>query len=271
MKMSFTLRVKHTGFNPATNNYSYLAFNGGNVFNADAGPLVSEGWLEVGANSVLYNNFEENRSFQLNAWLTSSGNIFYYDANATNGVSDLNDCQCIVNQGALLGSGTNSLETNGLAVAVGTLDNFNSPNASLILGTDGIIFLHRNIHFGSVIINGKPLANGPKLFVALNNLDPTNFPSTWPQQLGSTFNTGSSQIIVGTGGPAPPPHITGITLNGTTLTISATNGTAGGSLNLLQSTNLALPLNWWQTNLAVSFDGSGIVRQPCQRHQSLGV
>ena len=48
---------------------------------------------------------------------------------------------------------------------------------------------------------------------------------------------------------APPlsqPHITGIGLNGTTLSVSAINGTAGGSWILLQSADLTLPLNQWQ-------------------------
>jgi hypothetical protein len=46
-------------------------------------------------------------------------------------------------------------------------------------------------------------------------------------------------------------------LSGTTLFISATNGTAGGTWALLQSTNLALPLSQWQTNGIGSFDANG--------------
>lgn len=58
---------------------------------------------------------------------------------------------------------------------------------------------------------------------------------------------------------APPasPQVTGIDVAGTTLSISATNGTAGGSWILLQSTNLALPLSQWQTNRVGVFDGNG--------------
>ena len=57
--------------------------------------------------------------------------------------------------------------------------------------------------------------------------------------------------------PPLSPQIAGIGLTGTTLSISATNGTAGGSWTLLQSTNLALPLSQWQTNCTGVFDGSG--------------
>jgi len=46
-------------------------------------------------------------------------------------------------------------------------------------------------------------------------------------------------------------------MSGTTLSISATNGTAGGSWTLLQSTNLALPFSRWLTNMTGNFDGSG--------------
>jgi alpha-glucosidase (family GH31 glycosyl hydrolase) len=53
------------------------------------------------------------------------------------------------------------------------------------------------------------------------------------------------------------PHITAIGLNGTGLSLSATNGTPGGAWVLLQSTNVALPLSQWQTNLTGNFDGSG--------------
>jgi len=57
--------------------------------------------------------------------------------------------------------------------------------------------------------------------------------------------------------PPSSPHITAIQVSGTALTLSATNGTPGGSWTLLQSTNLALPLNQWQTNTTGAFDGSG--------------
>jgi hypothetical protein len=57
--------------------------------------------------------------------------------------------------------------------------------------------------------------------------------------------------------PASPPRIMNINLSGTSLSISATNGAAGGSWTLLQSTNLALPLSQWQTNCTGNFDSSG--------------
>ena len=84
------LRVKHTGFNPATNYYGHLVLNGGEVFNGDTGLLDLQGRLDVQANSVLYSDVAENRSFQIDSWLTGSGNIFYHDGNLTNGAADFN-------------------------------------------------------------------------------------------------------------------------------------------------------------------------------------
>jgi len=58
---------------------------------------------------------------------------------------------------------------------------------------------------------------------------------------------------------APPssPQITGVGATRTALSITAMNGSAGGSWLLLQSTNLALPLRQWQTDCAGTFDGNG--------------
>lgn len=266
------LRIKHTGINPATNFYSHLVLNGGEIFNGDGGLVVLRGWLDVQSNSVLYNDAVDTRAFQIDSWLTGSGNIFYQDGNLANGAVDMNVTgttnsftgQWIINQGGLLGSGTNSLGTNtisvgatGLAAAVETLYDLNNTNASLILGVNGKVYLHQNDHFASVIINGVPLGSGVYSFAYLNSSYPANFPITWPQQTGSTFTTGSGQILVGSGVPPPSPHITNIGVSGTSLSLSAANGTPGGGWTLLQSTNIALPLNQWQINTAGTFDGSG--------------
>jgi hypothetical protein len=53
------------------------------------------------------------------------------------------------------------------------------------------------------------------------------------------------------------PRFTGIVLSGTTLTITATNGPAGGRCYLLMSTNVALPLSQWTPVSTNTFDGNG--------------
>ena len=265
------LRIKHTGFNPATNYYSHLALNGGEIFNGDTGLIALQGWLDVQANSVIYNDAVDTRSFRIDSWLTGSGSIYYFDGNQTNGAVDMNvtgttntfNGQWLIPQGGLLGSSTNSLGTNNITVGasgsnavVETSYDLNDTTATLTLGTNGKVYLHQNNHFASVIINGTPLANGTYTFAQLNAAYPVNFPATWPAQTGSTVTTGSGQIVVGNG-PASMPRIATIGVNGTTLSLSVTNGVSNGSWTLLQSTNLILPLSQWQTNLTGNFDGSG--------------
>jgi fibronectin-binding autotransporter adhesin len=53
------------------------------------------------------------------------------------------------------------------------------------------------------------------------------------------------------------PVITSISLNGNTLTFSATNGSANGQYALLSTTNVALPLAQWTSVFTNNFDGSG--------------
>jgi len=268
------LRIKHNGFNPATNLYNQLVLNGGEVLNGDTGLLVLRGALKVQASSVFYIDIPDNRPVRVDSWLTGAGDIFWHDANTTSSANDFNvtgttnsfSGQWLVDQGALLGSGVSSLGTNniivgtnGLAAAIETLYDVNNPNGNLILGSTGKVYLHQNDHFARVIINGAPLADGIYPFGTLNGAYPVNFPATWIQLNGSAFSSGSGQITVGNGGTTPIPHIIGVGLSGTTLFLSATNGAPGGPWTLLQSTNVSVPLNNWQTNSVGNFDGSGNV------------
>jgi hypothetical protein len=121
------------------------------------------------------------------------------------------------------------------------------------------MFLTQTNHFAGVTVNGFSLTNGIYSFATLNSSYPGNFPSSWTQQTNSTVASGSGEIIVGNVvvGPPSTPQITSISLSGTSLSLSATNGTAGGPWTLLQSTNVALSLSLWQTNTTGNFDGSG--------------
>jgi hypothetical protein len=68
------------------------------------------------------------------------------------------------------------------------------------------------------------------------------------------LNGGSLDLVVTT---LSPPVITGISVNGPTLTLTATNGAYGGKYTLLESVSLALPLSQWTPVLTNTFDGSG--------------
>ncbi len=64
---------------------------------------------------------------------------------------------------------------------------------------------------------------------------------------GLLWNTNSlaTGMLSVVSGVVPQPHITGISLTGTSLVINGTNGLAGESYNVLTTTNLALPLANW--------------------------
>jgi putative alpha-1,2-mannosidase len=57
--------------------------------------------------------------------------------------------------------------------------------------------------------------------------------------------------------PLPQPVLTGFSIHGTTLSLSAINGSPGGTWALLQSTNVALPLSQWETHCTGTYDGNG--------------
>jgi hypothetical protein len=258
----------------STNYFTMLVLSGGELDLGDNTYEVIQGQLNVLSNSTIYvdSSAPNDRTYQIDSLLTGSGNLFWHQWTNTLGGSDLQITgtgntftgQWIVDQGALVGVGVNSLGTNnimvgmnGLTAAVETVYDINNPNGSLTLGATGELFLHQNDHFASVTVNGVALANGTYPFATLNSTYPVNFPASWTLQTGSTVNVGSGQIIVGSIVPPSSPHITGIHVIGTGLSLSATNGTPGGLWILLQSTNVALPLSQWQTNTAGNFDGSG--------------
>jgi hypothetical protein len=56
-------------------------------------------------------------------------------------------------------------------------------------------------------------------------------------------------------GPAAQPYITSVSLSGTSLVISGTNGTAGLQFVVLSSTNLMLPLSQWTPIVTNTFTG----------------
>jgi hypothetical protein len=59
--------------------------------------------------------------------------------------------------------------------------------------------------------------------------------------------------------PPGTPQLTSISVNGTTLTIQAVNGTASGQYVLLGTTNVALPLSQWTPILTNNFSSGGIL------------
>ncbi len=86
-----------------------------------------------------------------------------------------------------------------------------------------------------------------------SNLPPLSAGLAW--DLSGLASSGSIKVV--SGGASPQPHITGVGLNGTTLTITATNGQSDETYYLLESTNVALPLGQWIPVLTNTYDVNG--------------
>ena len=145
-------------------------------------------------------------------------------------------------------SGTNIME----------LDQDNGTNDMLKTGT--------TITYGGTLsfVNlGSPLTNGSsfKLFSASSYSG--SFATITPATPGSglawntnALTTTGTISVVATATPQPV-HITSISVSGTTLNISATNGVHGGQYVLLGTTNVAKPLSQWTPIMTNNFNGSG--------------
>lgn len=136
--------------------------------------------------------------------------------------------------------------TPSLAIAIGTLTlstgtrlTINNNDAPLGVGTYTIIMA------GGGIVAGTPPASCTVTGGGIAAGQPTSL----------QINAGALDLVVGT--PTSTPKITDFSVNGTTLTMTATNGTGGGQFVLLASTNLILPLNQWTPILTNNFTGNG--------------
>ncbi len=256
-----------------TNYFPNLVLNGGQLNIGDNTSVVIQGKVTIATNSTLCAGGagSTNQTFQIDACLTGSGTIQFYNFNATNwdmvnsvlnitGTTNTFTGTWDIEVGQLVGSGINSLGTNTITIgASGVLETsypLNNTNSSLIL--NGKMFLTQSNTFNSVVVNGTSLAPGTYSAATLNGLY-TNFPATFPALYGTTATSASGAIKVGNV-VVPPlsPRISSIQVGGSGgLSLSATNGTPDGSWALLQSTNVALPLNQWPTNTTGTFDGSG--------------
>jgi hypothetical protein len=215
----------------STNYFNNLVLNGGQLDLGDNTLEDIQGQVTVANNSTIYvdSTSLNDRSYQIDALLAGSGNLLWHEWSGGLGGNDLLITgsgntfagQWIVDQGALVGAaagslGTNNIivGTNGLAAAVETLYDVNNPQAKLILGANGQMFLHQSDTFKSVSINGTLLAPGTYSFAALNGSYASQFPASWTQQNGSVVTAGSGQITV-----ADQPPVAGATF-----TLEATVG-----------------------------------------------
>ena len=173
----------------------------------------------------------------------------------------------------ILVSSAGSTVLPGTSSAVGTLtvSNNTTLNGSALFKLNGtnndVLNVGAALTYGGTLtlinITATPLAAGNtfKLFNAGSYTGAFSSIVTQPPlAAGLSWNTDSlisngtiSVVSVTTS----QPHFTHISISGTTLNLSATNGTAFGQYVLLGTTNLTLPLNQWTPVLTNSFDENG--------------
>jgi fibronectin-binding autotransporter adhesin len=130
-------------------------------------------------------------------------------------------------------------------------------------GTSDEIAVGGSVTYGGTLtltnISASPLAAGTfQVFSAGSYSGAFSSISPASPGAGLAWNTnnlsvnGTLSIVTTTG-----PKITGITINGATLNISATNGPANTPYVLLESTNLLVPVSHWTSILTNSFNSGG--------------
>ena len=133
------------------------------------------------------------------------------------------------------------LITNGtMTMSPSTVVKINNTGPALSAGTYTII----GVTNGAAVTWSTP----PSLSVVGNGLAPGATASL-------QMSNGALDLVVTV--PPSPAEITGISINGATLTMTATNGAVSGQYVLLESTNLQLPFSQWTPVLTNSFDSSG--------------
>jgi hypothetical protein len=246
------LRLKHP--DPGTNYFKKLVLNGGQLDSGDNGLIVVQGEIDVVTNSSIYVDSAAgtDRGYQIDAKLSGSGDLLWHQWGSSLGGPCLNIAgagntfsgRWTVDQGTLLGGGTNSLGTNDIAVsatgALETLYDVNNPNGTLTL--DGQMFLHQNDTFREVTVAGIALAPGTYAFTNLNANYPANFPATWVQQTGSTVSAGSGSINV-LGSTVLPPVTLGFQSSSSGVILTWSRGL------LLEASDVTGP---WTTNTTAS-------------------
>lgn len=128
-----------------------------------------------------------------------------------------------------------TLALNGNAITVNTAQQLGAGSYTLIASAGGITGAPAT----NAVLTGAGIVAGATASVAVSG--------------GNVVLTVVAPIVL------TPPHITGVHISGTTLTITATNGNANGNYVLLESTNVNLPLANWITVLTNQFDGNGNV------------
>lgn len=169
--------------------------------------------------------------------------------------------------GQMLSNSTSNATISGnFNAGSGTLSLTYTAGAPSLIISSGTLTLSAGT--GLTINNtGAPLGVGTYIIIAAGGGTAAGILPASYTVTGAGIAAGTTTSLTISGGALTltvsaelPPRMTGISVNGTTLTISAMNGKPDGQFVLLGSTNVGLPLNQWTPILTNELDGSGDLR-----------
>ena len=269
-----------SGTATGTLNFDNGIFNVGTLYvgyQTAKGAKIGIGTINVNTNTILGSSGTLSVSGSLNLALTTGGTGAASTAGTLNIIGGIVQADVIIGDTNITGSSTINLN-GGTLIVTNTAGTASAPITSLNLSSGS---LHLNVNGMPNVTNivATTITTSGTTTIAIDTIvnvsgtvqiplisyvgaDPYSSLSVVTMPAGYTGslvdNTGNSSVDLSiTNSTKPTPHFTGISLSGTTLNISATNGVASGAWALLQSTNVALPLSQWQTNRTGMFDNSG--------------
>ncbi len=226
-------------------------YSGNTIINQ--GPLVLTGSGAIAGSKVitLQSNAVLDVSGVSSAWALGSSQTLS-GTGAVNGMATVNGT---VEPGTANSTGT--LTFSNLVTLAGTNLMKLNPAGS---ANDQIISPNGITYGGTLIVSnlGGTITNGQVFQLFSASAYNANFTTvvlpvatglSWTNNL-TVDGTLTAGVVAG---PAQQPYLTGISLSGSSLIITGTNGTAGQTYNILTSTNLALPLGNWTVLPASTF------------------
>jgi fibronectin-binding autotransporter adhesin len=199
---------------------------------------VSAGTLLIngtnGASAITVNGGNLGGNGLINGLITVNGNGTLALGSGTLSVS--NNVSIAGNVSAFLN--TSLTPSSGTAITTGTLGNTGT-------GTVLVTNLGPALAAGDTFqLFSQPVSGGNKMFISGAGM-------AWANNLAVD---GSISVL----GPLPQPVVNGVSLVGTNLVMSGTNGYTGGRYYVIATTNVALPLSSWKPVLTNSFATGGL-------------
>lgn len=219
------------------------------------GAIASSPSIIVAANATLDASQRSDQTLTLASGQTLQG------GGAINGI-------LIVSPGATLSAGTNASNTGVLTCSNNvTLQGSVLMKLNPAASTNDVISVVNggSLSLGGILtvtnVSGASFAVGNSFHLFNAATYSGNFTTVVPATPGpglawDTNSLPSGILNVVAGATPPQPHITSISLSGTSLIINGTNGLAGESYNVLTSTNVALPLAGWTVLPAGTFNAA---------------